>query len=107
VVEVKGRVLAATAVTGVLALSISGCLGDKAEEPFKDAGRTNHDNANPMDVVQGSDGFSNVGSKCDGYGGRLYVAYHGDGLYASIAAAPYAQLNPSDPCRNDTSGFAK
>lgn len=101
------RVLAATAVTGVLAMSLSGCLGDKVEEPFKDAPRSNNDNGSAMDVIQGSDGFSNVGSKCDGYGGRLFMAYHGDHLYASISTAPYAQLNPSDPCRNDTSGFGK
>lgn len=79
--------LGAVGVTAVAALS--GCSGlGKFTEPFKDAPRSNHDTSNPMDVIQMSDGFSNVGTSCDGHGNRVYVAYHGDKAYASIFVVP-------------------
>lgn len=74
--------LAALALLTVLGLA--GCGGDKNNEPFKDAPRSDAVNASPMDIIRGSDGFSNVGTKCD-HGNRLYVAYHGDSGYAAIA----------------------
>ncbi|MFF0139733.1 hypothetical protein ACFYRN_25175 [Streptomyces sp. NPDC005227] len=81
------RTRAALAAIALLAaLSLTGCdWGDnKTSEPFKDASRSHVNNGSPMDVVRGSDGFSNVGTKCD-HGNRLYVAYHGDSAYAAIA----------------------
>lgn len=34
-----------------------------------------------------SDGFSNLGTKCD-HGNRVYVVYHGDNPYGSVAVVP-------------------
>lgn len=62
---------------------LTGC-GDKFTEPFKDAPRSHKDTGTPTDVIRFADGFSNVGSSCDRYGNRVYVAYHGDSAYASI-----------------------
>lgn len=66
-------------------LTVSAC--SKAVEPFKDAPGSAVVNDAPMDKVLMSDGFSNVGTKCD-HGNRLYVAFHGDGTYAAIAVVP-------------------
>jgi hypothetical protein len=73
-------------VMAIVALSLAGC-GDKFQEQFKDAplGAVRNDTA--MDLVNGADGFSNLGTKCD-HGNRLYVAYHGDGQYAAVAVVP-------------------
>jgi hypothetical protein len=95
--------LAGIGLTAVVGTMGSSC-GDKFDEAFKDAPRSHHDNSLPMDVIQGADGFSNVGSKCDGYGGRVYMAYHGDVAYASVAVKSYSELKPSDPCRNYDAG---
>lgn len=76
----------AAALTAIAALTLAGC-DNKASEPFKDAPRSGVNNGTPMDVVRGSDGFSNVGTKCD-HGNRVYVAYHGDSPYAAIAVVP-------------------
>ncbi|MFD7793573.1 hypothetical protein [Streptomyces sp. NPDC059759] len=84
------RARAALAALALLvAITLTGCdYGDnKTSEPFKDAPRSHVNNGSPMDVVRGSDGFTNVGTKCD-HGNRLYVAYHGDSAYAAIAVAP-------------------
>jgi hypothetical protein len=75
-------IAAATATITVLGLAV-GCT-NKYTEPFKDAPRSGQDNGAPMDVIRMSDGFSNVGAKCDGPN-RVYVAYHGDQKYASLA----------------------
>lgn len=71
---------------GVLAI-LTGCAPDKWNEPFNDAQRSGVENQQPMDVVTMSDGFSNVGTKCD-HGNRVYVAYHGDNRYAALAVVP-------------------
>ncbi|GAB1326952.1 hypothetical protein [Streptomyces sennicomposti] len=71
----------------VAALALTGCTDNKYSEPFKDAPRSHVNNNAPMDVVNGSDGFSNVGTKCD-HGNRVYVAYHGDEKYAAVAVVP-------------------
>lgn len=68
------------------ALALTGC-DNKASEPFHDAPRSHTNNDAPMDVVNGSDGFSNLGTKCD-HGNRVYVAYHGDSPYAAVAVVP-------------------
>jgi hypothetical protein len=85
-------------IFGLVGFGTSAC-GDKFNEPFKDAPRSYHDVSLPMDVIQGADGFSNAGTSCDGHGGRVTVAYHGDNAYGSVAYAPYASLAPDDPCR--------
>jgi hypothetical protein len=68
------------------AIGLTGC-DTKTSEPFKDAPRSHVNNGVPMDVVRGSDGFSNLGTKCD-HGNRVYVAYHGDSAYAAVAVVP-------------------
>lgn len=77
------RLAAGAAAVVTAGLLLAGC-SNKFTEPFKDAPRSGHDNGAPMDVIRMSDGFSNVGAKCDGPN-RIYVAYHGDNKYASLA----------------------
>ncbi len=72
------------------ALLIGGSVGitscsQKMQEPFRDAPTTGHDNA-PAMIIEMPDGFSNLATKCDGHGHRLYVAFHGDGAYGAITA---------------------
>lgn len=73
-------------VVGVVALNLllllSSCT-DKVSEPFRDAPRGGTNSA-PMDVIEMSDGFSNVGTKCD-HGNRIYVVFKGDAEYGAIA----------------------
>lgn len=78
--------LAAAGLVALAALSLTSC-DNKLTEPFKDAPRSGIDNNTPMDVVNGSDGFSNLGTKCD-HGNRVYVAYHGNSNYAAVAVVP-------------------
>jgi len=59
---------------------------DKATEKFKDAPRGGM-NDGPADIITMPDGFSNVSSKCDGPN-RVYVIFHGDSTYGSVAVAP-------------------
>ena len=80
------RSIVVPALVAVSVLGLSAC-DNKFTEPFKDAPRSGVSNSTPMDVVQGSDGFSNVGTKCD-HGNRIYVAYHGDEKYAALAVVP-------------------
>lgn len=82
----RNRIAVAAAATAIGVLLLAGC-GDKYTEPFKDAPRSHNDNGAPMDVIRMSDGFSNVGAKCDGPN-RVYVAYHGDSKYAALAVVP-------------------
>lgn len=81
----RTRYLTAAVVTVLVGFGATAC--DKYSEPFKDAPRSGRDNGAPMDVIRMADGFSNVGAKCDGPN-RVYVAYHGDSKYASIAVVP-------------------
>ena len=78
--------LAALALLGALMLS-TGCA--KMTEPFKDAprGETNSERA---DLITFPDGFSNAATKCD-HGNRVYVLYHNDNPYGSIAVVPNAE----------------
>jgi hypothetical protein len=66
------------------ALLLSGCA--KANEPFKDA-PTSGRNDSPAEVIEMPDGFSNLASKCDGPN-RVYVVFHGDSKYGTVAVAP-------------------
>lgn len=79
----RHRIIAGGAVAAVLALTLAGC-GDKFTEPFKDAPRSHKENGAPMDLIRMSDGFSNVGNKCDGPN-MVYVLYHGDNPYGSLS----------------------
>lgn len=71
------------ACAALCVLPLAGCT-DKANEPFHDAQRESQENRNPATVGTMPDGFSNYASKCD-HGNRLYVAFHGDSPYASLA----------------------
>lgn len=79
--------LAGLALVGVLGVvSLSAC-GEKYTEPFKDAPRTGVTNNDPADTITMPDGFSNAATKCD-HGNRVYVLYHNDSAYGSIAVVP-------------------
>lgn len=72
-------------IAGACALVIAGAAGcAKFTEPFNDA-PVERRNDKPAVVYSMPDGFSNVSTKCDDYGNRIYVAYHGDNPYAAIA----------------------
>jgi hypothetical protein len=96
-INVKRAILVG-AVLAVTGITVTGCdFGDKANEPFQDAGRTETTNGAPVEVITNADGFSNATTKCD-HGNRLYFAYHGDSPYAAIAVVP------RDPtCKGDVS----
>lgn len=78
--------LLAAVFTIVVIVLLSGCGADKAQEPFKDAPRGST-NEQPADIIQMPDGFSNVAAKCDGTN-RVYVVFHGDNAYGTVAVAP-------------------
>jgi hypothetical protein len=60
---------------------------DKVTEPWKDAPRSGVTNDDPADTITMPDGFNNTATKCD-HGNRIYVTYHGDNPYGSIAVVP-------------------
>lgn len=78
------KMLAVTAAAA-LAVTLSGCA-TKANEPSKDAPRGSINNG-AADTITMPDGFSNVASKCDGPN-RVYVIFHGDDKYGSVAVVP-------------------
>lgn len=69
-----------------LPLLNAACGTDKATEPFKDAPR-GETNDNAADLITMPDGFSNVAAKCDGTT-RVYVVFHQDAAYGSVAVSP-------------------
>jgi hypothetical protein len=73
-------VLSAAAIAAALA----GC-SQKSLEPYRDAPVSGHQSS-PAEVIEMPDGFSNVADKCDGHGHRVYVVFHNDGSYGSVAA---------------------
>jgi hypothetical protein len=75
------------AVAAAAALGLGACGADKAQEPFKDAPRSDTVNDSPADVIRMPDGFSNLATKCD-HGNRVYTAFHGDSAYGAIAVVP-------------------
>lgn len=83
---IRPRTAAAALTATVALLALTGCSA-KHSEPFKDAPRSGHDNGSPADLIRMPDGFSNAASKCDGPN-RVYVVYHGDNTYGSIAVVP-------------------
>jgi hypothetical protein len=77
------RVAASALGVGLGLAALSGCVGDKANEPFRDAPRTHTSNSGPAQVIEMPDGFNNLASKCDGPN-RVYVTYHGDSSYGAV-----------------------
>lgn len=71
------------AVTAAAGLLLAGCGTDKAMEQFNDAPRGASNNGT-ADVISFPDGFSSVSTKCD-HGNRVYVIFHGDSPYGSVA----------------------
>jgi hypothetical protein len=72
-------------IAAASALLLGACdLGDKISEPWQDAPRGEEWNG-PMDTVTGSDGFSNIGTKCGPGQNRYSVIFHGDSPYGSIS----------------------
>lgn len=84
--KLRKHVAPAAVIATLAAVALVGC-DSKYTEPFKDAPRSGNDNRAPMDVIEMSDGFSNVGAKCDGPN-RVYVVFHNDNAYGSIAVVP-------------------
>lgn len=82
--KISTRVAAGIASTAAIVLLAAGCASDKHTQPYQDAPRTGNKNEVAADIVTNPDGFSNVATKCD-HGNRLYVIYHGDAGYGSIA----------------------
>jgi hypothetical protein len=81
------RLIAGSTAALILVTGLSACSWDKATQPFQDAPRTGVKNNDPADVVTMPDGFNNMATKCD-HGNRVYVTYHGDSAYGSIAVVP-------------------
>lgn len=75
----------AAIVAGAL-LALTGCT-DKATEKYRDAPVQSRDTTS-ADVYSMPDGFSNVATKCDQYGNRIYVLFHGDKPYGGITVVP-------------------
>lgn len=71
--------IAAAIIT--LGFTLTAC--GKAAEPYQDAGVGDRNTGN-ADVINMPDGFSNVSTKCD-HGNRIYVVFHGDSAYGSVA----------------------
>lgn len=65
-------------------LFCNSCGANKAIEPLRDAPIGDRDDS-PADVFNMPDGFSNVASKCDSHGNRIFVAFKGDDNRAAIA----------------------
>jgi hypothetical protein len=96
--HMKKMVIIGSLALGATLITAS-CGLNKSLEPFKDAPRSSVDNGQPADLVRFPDGFSNGATKCD-HGNRVYVVFHGDAPYGSIAVVPNAQLSPNDPCKS-------
>jgi DNA phosphorothioation-dependent restriction protein DptG len=79
--------VAAAAVIALIVVAVFGLSAcGKALEPFNDAGVAGENNGKAT-VINMPDGFSNVATKCDN-GNRVYVVYHGDNAYGSVAVVP-------------------
>lgn len=83
----KKRMLAAGILLAAMVGTSAASCDSKYTEPFKDAPRSGVDNEKAMDVIEMSDGFSNLGFKCVGHDG-IYDAYHGDHPYGAIFVVP-------------------
>lgn len=74
-----GLTLAAGAV---LVATVAGC-GDKQQEYFKDAPRSDTD-WSAAKIITMPDGFSNLATKCVD-GDRYTVVFHSDGAYGAVS----------------------
>lgn len=83
----RKRTLALAGIIAACVFTGAASCDSKYTEPFKDAPRSGVDNEQPMDVIEMSDGFSNLGFKCIGKDG-IYDAYHGDHPYGAIFVVP-------------------
>jgi hypothetical protein len=73
---------AALVAAGIAVLfGVTGC--SKYTEPWNDA-KIEKKYDDPAEVYSMPDGFSNVATKCDVHGNRIYVVYHGDNAYGSV-----------------------
>ncbi len=72
------------AIVFATVLALGGCA--KAQEYGQDADRGSRNTA-PADIINFPDGFNNVATKCDGPS-RVYVLFHGDSRYGSVAVVP-------------------
>jgi hypothetical protein len=84
--KLRRNLLGVAAGLAALVVAAAGC-GDKAHEPFRDAPRTHNSNSGAAEVIEMPDGFNNLASKCDGPN-RVYVTYHGNSAYGSVAVVP-------------------
>lgn len=82
----KPRVVRAVVGLAFATAFVAGCGLDKVTEQFNDAPRGEL-NTEPADIISFPDGFSNASAKCDGPN-RVYVIFHADSPYGSIAVAP-------------------
>jgi hypothetical protein len=83
--HISKRTIGAVTAAILASTALTACNG-KASEPFRDAPRGST-NSGPADTITMPDGFSNVAAKCDGTN-RVYVVFHGDHTYGSIAVVP-------------------
>lgn len=77
----------AVALSAVAVLVLAGCNTDKYSEQYRDAPRANEINDDAAATITFPDGFSNAATKCD-HGNRVYVLFHEDSAYGSIAVVP-------------------
>lgn len=82
----KRVVQAAVALAGAAMIGAAGGCA-KMSEPWNDAKISVKDDS-PAEVYSMPDGFSNVASKCDRHGNRIYVIYHGDNPYGAVEVVP-------------------
>lgn len=79
--KVKIAAVSTASVVSALLL-VTGC-GNKANESSQDSGINARDTSG-AEILNFPDGFTNVATKCS-HGDRVFVAFHNDGSYASIA----------------------
>lgn len=84
----KATLIAALAATALL---LSAC--EEAKEEYRDAPVSGHDDS-PVEIYNFPDGFSNVASKCDKHGNRIYTTMNSNGRAVAVS--------PQDPsCKAD------
>lgn len=80
----------------ILLVSLTACgseWGNDAPVSTRESG--NAADTIPAEIYNMPDGFSNVATKCDKYGNRMYTIYHG----ANLNSSPYGAVEviPNDP----------
>lgn len=77
-------------------VSLTACGSEWGNDaPVSNAESGNAKDTIPAEIYNMPDGFSNVATKCDKYGNRMYTIYHGSNLNSS----PYGAISvlPNDP----------